>query len=177
MRWIYLEIRGPQAQAFQTASRRAPQRVTTDAARNNALVAEQSGHVREDGGRSAKLLAFREHVPEQLAQADSDVVLIRHRKLGNRHYGLVFWRSSSCAATLSSRSASSLRPSSRYACPRRWCGIGLLGSMASARCKVRIASSVSPFFSSTLPNRIYGPVEEESSQMDRCSSFSASSNF
>ena len=34
-----------------------------------------------------------------------------------------------------------------------------------------------PFFSSTFPIRMYGPVEVASSQMERCSSLSASSNF
>src|SRR5258708_13004904 len=45
---------------------------------------------------------------------------------------------------------------------------GLLGSMARARCKARTARAVSPFFSSTFPIRMYGPVEVASSQMDRC---------
>ena len=36
-----------------------------------------------------------------------------------RRHGLAFWRSSNCAAALSSRSASWVRPMSRYACPSR----------------------------------------------------------
>jgi hypothetical protein len=52
MRSIHLKMGGTQAQAFQTASRRAAQSVAADAARDKALVTEESSHVREVGRRS-----------------------------------------------------------------------------------------------------------------------------
>ena len=55
--------------------------------------------------------------------------------------------------------------------------MALPGSMLMARCSARTANSVSPFFSRTFPIKMYGPLEFASSQMERSSILSASSNF
>src|SRR6266550_5879052 len=49
--------------------------------------------------------------------------------------------------------------------------MGLLGSMAMARCKARTARAVSPFFSRTFPIRMYGPVDVASARWSAAAAF------
>src|ERR1700760_3346417 len=57
-----------------------------------------------------------------------------------------------------SRSASSVRPAARYACPSRLWVMKLLGSMLRARSRYMVAIAAVCCFRNTLPSRMLGPV-------------------
>src|SRR5579859_215008 len=146
---IGLDTGVAEPESLQPASGLETEFIAADAAGDDTLIAEQACHVGKVRRRTAQLAAIWKNIPEQFAKSDR-----RELSHGRAAQGFVFWLCSSWPANLSSRSASSFFPKSRYACPNRWCGIGLLGSIASARCSARTASCVSPFFSSTLPSRM-----------------------
>src|SRR6476660_787922 len=169
------EIGGSAAQLFATG-KKIPEKFAEaddDGARGGRWI----WHIQR---RSAKgvvnrsMAALRTPCTDGIAWATGERGLLVAKATG---YGFGFSRDCNCSANFNSRSASSAWPRSRYAWPSKWCGMPLLGSMEMARCKARMASCVSPFFWSTLPRRMYGPVEVASSQMERWRSFSASSNL
>jgi hypothetical protein len=47
-----------------------PEIIAADPAGNDTLIAQQTRHVREIRGRTAKLAPLREYIPEQFAQSD-----------------------------------------------------------------------------------------------------------
>jgi hypothetical protein len=75
---IELEMRGTDPETFEAATCAAAKSITADAAGDNSIVTQQAGHIGEVCGRAAELLAFWEHVPKEFAQADREVILVRH---------------------------------------------------------------------------------------------------
>ena len=80
---VDLEEFAAEADAFEATSSGAAERVAADAAGDDAVIAEKAGHVGEIGGCAAEFFPFGENVPEEFAEADDVVGLMRHG-LGSR---------------------------------------------------------------------------------------------
>src|SRR4029077_15681592 len=70
MNRIELDCRCGQTQKLEALCRGAAKIVIADTAGDDARVAKKIRHVGEIGRSSAELLALRQHVPEEFAQAD-----------------------------------------------------------------------------------------------------------
>src|SRR5690242_2908964 len=112
--WIGLDAGGVEPESLEPASGLEPEFVASDAAGDDPFIAQEACHVSKVRRRTAKLAAIRKNIPEQLAKSDR-----RELSHGRAAQGFVFWLCSSWPANLSSRSASSFFPKSRYACPNR----------------------------------------------------------
>ncbi len=67
---VELDRRCAQTQALEALRCGTSKLIIADAAGDDAGIAQQICHIGEVGGCSAELLAFREHVPEEFAQAN-----------------------------------------------------------------------------------------------------------
>src|ERR1700747_2625348 len=74
MRRVGLYGRSIQPQCFQPLPRLPPEFVLAHAARHDAIVAQQLGHIREIRRRATKLSALRENIPEQFSQPHHGVL-------------------------------------------------------------------------------------------------------
>jgi len=128
--------------------------IIAHSAGNHSPVTSRFENVGKIRGSAAELFARGQHLPQKFAE--STTMRLFSSELAPTS-GFRLCCTATVSASFSSRSASPVLPNSG-SLSKQVMRDGIVGIHGSARCKARTARAVSPFFSSTFPIRMYGPV-------------------